>query len=348
MVPQSRGGFDERVRDAENREQQKDKTRSDGGGKGGKGGGGGRRGRRNPSSKKNPPFDATGFLEGLDHTGNAKEALKSWLVTYFNDKLKAELKKGNRKEYVVYIEYRELSFTAFTNVVGAFDRAYTANQPIVNIANQMNTLGYNGTFQIKEDVGGGYANQIVGYEFQFSPQRKNPAPGRKGRKSGTLSLGRGKQYHIEILPRTQLNVKTKGAPGVDKKTGKSRPKGKSTVKSQGETGAERKAGITDAFGSYMHTGIDKKTGKKVPYVIKIPSKDFRAVNVEVEGKTIRTLMPMRKTSKAQQQAWAKFLSVYGYPKLANTKGDPVRFKIHKPTRGTFYRQLAKDRKKVGA
>jgi hypothetical protein len=228
MVPQSRGGFDERVRDAENREQQKDKTRSDGGGKGGKGGGGGRRGRRNPAPKK------------------------------------------------------------------------------------------------------------------------NPAPGRKGRKSGTLSLGRGKQYHIEILPRTQLNVKTKGAPGVDKKTGKSRPKGKSTVKSQGETGAERKAGITDAFGSYMHTGIDKKTGRKVPYVIKIPSKDFRAVNVEVEGKTIRTLMPMRKTSKAQQQAWAKFLSVYGYPKLANTKGDPVRFKIHKPTRGTFYRQLAKDRKKVGA
>ena len=227
MVPQSRGGFDERVRDAENREQKKDKTRSDGGGKGGKGGGG-RRGRRNPAPKK------------------------------------------------------------------------------------------------------------------------NPAPGRKGRKSGTLSLGRGKQYHIEILPRTQLNVKTKGAPGVDKKTGKSRPKGKSTVKSQGETGAERKAGITDAFGSYMHTGVDKKTGKKVPYVIKIPSKDFRAVNVEVEGKTIRTLMPMRKTSKAQQQAWAKFLSVYGYPKLANTKGDPVRFKIHKPTRGTFYRQLARDRKKVGA
>jgi hypothetical protein len=145
-----------------------------------------------------------------------------------------------------------------------------------------------------------------------------------------------------------LNVKTKGAPGVDKKTGKSRPKGKSTVKSQGDTGAERKAGITDAFGSYMHTGVDKKTGKKVPYVIKIPSKDFRAVNVEVEGKTIRTLMPMRKTSKKQQQAWAKFLSVYGYPKLANTKGDPVRFKIHKPTRGTFYRQLAKDRKKAGA
>ena len=145
-----------------------------------------------------------------------------------------------------------------------------------------------------------------------------------------------------------MKVKTKGAPGVDKKTGKSRPKGKSTVKSQGETRAERTAGITDAFNSYMHVGEDKKTGKTVPYVIKIPSSKFRAINLEVEGKTIRTLMPMTKTSKAQQQAWAKFLTVYGYPKLANTKGDPVRFKIHKPTRGTFYRNLAKQRKQVGA
>ena len=179
-------------------------------------------------------------------------------------------------------------------------------------------------------------------------KRRNPAPGLKGKKSGTLSLGRGKQYHIEILPRTQLNVATKGAPATDKKTGKSRPKGKSTVKSQGATSAERKAGITDAFGSYMHYGTDKKTGKKVPYVVKVPSSKFRAVNLEVEGKNIRTLMPMKKTTKAQQTAWSKFLSIYGYPKLSNTKGDPVRFKIHKPTRGTFYRKLAAARKKVGA
>jgi len=196
--------------------------------------------------------------------------------------------------------------------------------------------------------GRGGRGRSGGRRTKSNPPKSNPAPGRKGRKSGTLSLGRGKQYHIEILPRTQLNVKTKGAPGVDKATGKPRPKGKSTVKSQGDTAAERTAGITEAYGSYMHTGIDKKTGKKVPYVIKVPASRFRAVNVEVDGKTIRTLMPMVKTSKAQQDAWAKFLSVYGYPKLANTKGDPVRFKIHKPTRGTFYRKLANDRKKAGA
>ena len=98
----------------------------------------------------------------------------------------------------------------------------------------------------------------------------------------------------------------------------------------------------------MHYGKDKKTGKKVPYVIKIPAKLFKPHNVQIEGKTIKTLMPMKKSNKKQVKAWADFLSIYGYPKVANTKGDPVRFKIHKPTRGTFYRKLAQQRKKVGA
>ena len=195
--------------------------------------------------------------------------------------------------------------------------------------------------------GGGRGGGGKGRYGKRNPPKKNPAPGRKGKKDGTLSLGRGKQYHIEILPKTQLKGLSKGAIGIDKKTGKERRKGRDTLKAQGkDTKGERLAGITDAFGSYQHVALDKVTGKTVPFVIKVPSKHFRAVNLEVEGKTIRTLMPMTKTSKKQQEAWAKFLSVYGYPKLANTKGDPVRFKIHKPTRGSFYRRLLNDRKKA--
>lgn len=189
--------------------------------------------------------------------------------------------------------------------------------------------------------GGGYGRRSK------KSTRPNPAPGSKGKKDGRLSLGRGKAYHIEILPKTQLKGMSKGAIGVDKKTGKERRKGRDTLKAQGkDTKGERLAGITDAFGSYQHVAIDKITGKTVPFVIKVPSKHFRAVNLEIEGKTIRTLMPMTKTSKKQQEAWAKFLSVYGYPSLANTRGDPVRFKIHKPTRGTFYRKLLSARKKA--
>ena len=348
MVPQSRGGFDERVRDAENREKQKDKTRSDGGGKGGKGGGG-RRGRRNPP-RKNIPFDGAEQYKSIrnEQIEAAEKRLLSWAENAIDGKLKTAMKQQALPPFRFEITHAG-TIRVYDELIARFNHIYPGRKSRNSLEPELGEI-YNGIFVIRKQ-------DEETLSVAYTPNKEsaavrstlgNPAPGRKGRKSGTLSLGRGKQYHIEILPRTQLNVKTKGAPGVDKKTGKSRPKGKSTVKSQGETGAERKAGITDAFGSYMHTGIDKKTGKKVPYVIKIPSKDFRAVNVEVEGKTIRTLMPMRKTSKAQQQAWAKFLSVYGYPKLANTKGDPVRFKIHKPTRGTFYRQLAKDRKKVGA
>ncbi len=194
---------------------------------------------------------------------------------------------------------------------------------------------------------GGYGRRSKKGVNNNPSTRSNPAPGSKGKKDGRLSLGRGKAYHIEILPKTQLKGMSKGAIGVDKKTGKERRKGRDTLKAQGkETKGERLAGITDAFGSYQHVAIDKITGKRVPFVIKVPSKHFRAVNLEIEGKTIRTLMPMTKTSKKQQEAWAKFLSVYGYPSLANSKGDPVRFKIHKPTRGTFYRKLLSARKKA--
>lgn len=194
---------------------------------------------------------------------------------------------------------------------------------------------------------GGYGRRSKKGVNNNPSTRPNPAPGSKGKKDGRLSLGRGKAYHIEILPKTQLKGMSKGAIAVDKKTGKERRKGRDTLKAQGKTTTgERLAGITDAFGSYQHVAIDKITGKTVPFVIKVPSKHFRAVNLEIEGKTIRTLMPMTKTSKKQQEAWAKFLSVYGYPSLANTKGDPVRFKIHKPTRGTFYRKLLSARKKA--
>ncbi len=332
MVPKSQGHFDERIRDAESRDRSKDKSQSHGGGKNKKGKGG-RGGRRNPSSKKNP-----GHGGGMDEraAGMLRNTKYARLVNM--NQMRTALSQLTRET-----PYLMFGSNGFWVANDSMLRDY--GDGVTDVASFARGHGDQGEYVVY--------NLNTNKWFPFGEPaiqliERNPAPGRKGKKDGTLSLGRGKQYHIEILPKTQLKVKTKGAPGVDKKTGKSRPKGKSNVKSQGETRAERKAGITEAFNSYMHVGDDKKTGKSVPYVIKVPSSKFRAVNLEVGGKTIRTLMPMTKTSKAQQNAWAKFLTVYGYPKLANTKGDPVRFKIHKPTRGTFYRQLAKDRKKVGA
>lgn len=350
LVPRTTSEFDERVKDAERRDTGKDKTKSGGGGGGNKRNRN-RSGRRSNPPRKNVPFDAAEKYKSIRHEQieAAEKRLHSWAKNAIDLKLEAAMTKQARPPFRFEITHIG-TIDAYDDLVARFNHIYPDRQNLASMKHELGEI-YNGKFDIARRDG------VDRMTFAFTPNAEsaavrstlgNPAPGRKGRKSGTLSLGRGKQYHIEILPRTQLNVKTRGAPGVDKKTGKPRSKGKSTVKSQGDTAAERKAGITDAYGSYMHTGIDKKTGKKVPYVIKIPASRFRAVNVEVDGKTIRTLMPMVKTSKAQQEAWANFLSVYGYPKLANTKGDPVRFKIHKPTRGSFYRQLARDRKKAGA
>lgn len=333
MVPKSSSEFDQRIQSAERYETSKEKNQS-GGKKGGGGGGRGGYGRR---SKKNPSVRDNGGhtqytlerLKPVQHLGNNSHFVGPGDVYYGAIKEAYESTFGRYGiHYTMYPQW-----DGWVNKIASWD-VYFARPT--------------GETKIRVYVKDPNANKDYYKVGIMSPKtRSNPAPGSKGKKDGRLSLGRGKAYHIEILPKTQLKGMSKGAIGVDKKTGKERRKGRDTLKAQGkDTKGERLAGITDAFGSYQHVAIDKITGKTVPFVIKVPSKHFRAVNLEIEGKTIRTLMPMTKTSKKQQEAWAKFLSVYGYPSLANTKGDPVRFKIHKPTRGTFYRKLLSARKKA--
>ena len=339
MVPQSSSDFDSRVRDAMNEETAKsdrgDKSRSGGKGGGGKGGGGkGRYGKRNPP-KKNPSH-----AEGMDEWAAGMLRNTKWARLVNMNQMRTAL--GQLTRETPYLMFGANGFWPTSDE--ALRRGFQGEDGIVDVASYIREYGNQGEYAVYN------LNTDKWFPFgspKIQSPKRNPAPGRKGKKDGTLSLGRGKQYHIEILPKTQLKGMSKGAIGIDKATGKERRKGRDTLKSQGKTTkGERLAGITDAFGSYQHVAVDKVTGKTVPFVIKVPSKHFRAVNLEVEGKTIRTLMPMTKTSKKQQEAWAKFLSVYGYPKLANTKGDPVRFKIHKPTRGSFYRRLLNDRKKA--
>ena len=339
MVPQSSSDFDNRVRDAMNEETAKsdrgDKSRSGGKGGGGRGGGGkGRYGKRNPP-KKNP-----GHAEGMEEW--AAGMLRNTKYARLVDLEQMRFRMSQLKEHGPYLMFGANGFWPTSDE--ALRQGFQGEDGIVDVASYIREYGNQGEYAVYN------LNTDEWFPFgspKIQSPKRNPAPGRKGKKDGTLSLGRGKQYHIEILPKTQLKGMSKGAIGIDKATGKERRKGRDTLKSQGKTTkGERLAGITDAFGSYQHVAVDKVTGKTVPFVIKVPSKHFRAVNLEVEGKTIRTLMPMTKTSKKQQEAWAKFLSVYGYPKLANTKGDPVRFKIHKPTRGSFYRRLMNDRKKA--
>ena len=131
-------------------------------------------------------------------------------------------------------------------------------------------------------------------------------------------------------------------------------KGGSAAKKHGETGSLprnlpllKKLFGKNAFAMY---GTHKKSGTKEPYIIKIPAKNskgkimFRAVTLDASqsptGKPLRTIMPMKQgTKKASDniaKAWEQFLTVYGYPRVAPTKADPVRMTIVKESRGDYY------------
>ena len=173
---------------------------------------------------------------------------------------------------------------------------------------------------------------------------RGPRPNPGGTRSGTRVVGRGKYYMVQINPKSKLQLATRGAKKED-----GTYKGKDSPEKHGNTRAERKAGITDTFGgkgarAVQSYGTHKSTGTNEPYLIFLPTADFRKASKTVDGVTIRTIVPKRKTNKAHMEAWDKFVKIYGLPKAAPTKGLPTRFVIHKPTRGTYYRGLAKKMK----
>ena len=179
--------------------------------------------------------------------------------------------------------------------------------------------------------------------------RGRPKSNPKGSRTGTLVLGRGKQYMIQILPKNKL----KFSKGAKKKDGSYA--GRDASEKHGAPGGNRKetrAGLTDAFGAqgqrvYQSMGKYQGTGTLEPYLLFVPTADFRKVNRVIDGKPVKSIAPKRKSNAAHQAAWNKFLEVYGVPKAAPTKGLPTRFVIHKPTRGTYYDGLRKRIKKGG-
>lgn len=179
--------------------------------------------------------------------------------------------------------------------------------------------------------------------------RHKSNPGKKGSRTGTLVLGRGKQYMIQILPKNKL----KFSKGAKKKDGSYA--GRDASEKHGAPGGNRKetrAGLTDAFGAqgqrvYQSMGKYQGSGTLEPYLLFVPTADFRKVNRVIDGKPVKSIVPKRKSNAAHQAAWNKFLEVYGVPKAAPTKGLPTRFVIHKPTRGTYYDGLRKRMKKGG-
>jgi len=169
-----------------------------------------------------------------------------------------------------------------------------------------------------------------------APARTNPpaAVANPGY-GGEVSLGRGKFLYVQLLPKTQVTF-SKKLTDEERKLGK--------------TQGERTLGLTklvppkESYGGvFVHTGKHKELGTEVPWLIRLPTTHFRAVNTNVDGKNVRTIGLM-KGSKQLQDAWAKFGDEYGMPVFNSTKSLPTRFIIPKKYRGAYYDKL---QRKIG-
>ncbi len=159
---------------------------------------------------------------------------------------------------------------------------------------------------------------------------------------GEVPLGRGKFLYVQLFPKTKLTF-----PKKKKLTDEERKLGK--------TKGETKLGLTklvppkQSFGGvFVHTAIHKDSGEEVPWLMRLPTSHFKAANTNVDGKNYRTIGLM-KGSKALQDAWGKFGTVYGMPVFKSTKSLPTRFVIPKQFKGTMYtahqRKIAQKRGK---
>jgi hypothetical protein len=171
---------------------------------------------------------------------------------------------------------------------------------------------------------------------QVRGPRANPGYG------GEVKLGRGKFLYVQLFPKTKLTfAKKKNLTDEERKLGKTK----------GETllGLTKLVPPKQSFGGvFVHTATHKDSGEEVPWLMRLPTSHFRAANTSVEGKNYRTIGLM-KGSKALQDAWGKFGTVYGMPVFKSTKSLPTRFIIPNQFKGTMYeahkKKVAKSRGK---
>lgn len=160
--------------------------------------------------------------------------------------------------------------------------------------------------------------------------------GTKGRKEWTkkkewkknpAGVGRGKLHHIEIWPKSQLNMKRR-EPAEGKQRGETRH---GTGKSKGQGYWTRNVYKHLPEYQMLQMGTLKKTGEEAPFRIRLPTSHFAIRTHPATG--YKTVMPKKnKANKEFLKAYEDFLTFYGIPKHAPSKDTHNRFIIPKSER----------------
>lgn len=166
-----------------------------------------------------------------------------------------------------------------------------------------------------------------------------------------VPLGHGHHLFVQLIPKNRLDFDNKM-----KKMSKT-SKGSFTVIGTPKDDLKgMDTGLGDVFGSRETIGgytvwyaFLKGTKVKVPWMIQLPRKRgkkgallFGKKQVTKDGKTYHTIRPKQKGNAEVNDAWKKFLSVYGEPVFKQDKNKNVLFYIPKKNQtGKFWTWLKK-------
>ena len=151
---------------------------------------------------------------------------------------------------------------------------------------------------------------------------------RKEWKKNPKGVGRGKLHHIEIWPKSQLDMK-RAEPKAGKQKGETRHGTGKSKKGQGYWTRNVYKHLPEY--QMLQMGTLKKTGEEAPFRIRLPTSHFAIRTHPTTG--YKTIMPKKaKANKEFLKAYEDFLTFYGIPKHAPSKDTHNRFIIPKSER----------------
>jgi hypothetical protein len=302
---------------------------------------------------KNAPFDEAAFLrdEMPQRKAALKERLEAWCEEYIDDELKEKLGRGGGDtgdgltQVVVHMEAED-GYYLFDELLRDYMRVRAgtevgAMKALTDDMKEMYPMARNIYVAVRP------RSDTIWFEFYYDTEELEKARGNPS----LVPLGHGHHLFVQLIPKNRLDFDNKM-----KKMSKTSKGSFTVIGTPKDDLMGMDTGLGDVFGSRDTIGgytvwyaYLKGTKTKVPWMIQLPRKRgkkgallFGKKQVTKDGKTYHTIRPKQKGNAEVNDAWKKFLSVYGEPVFKQDKNKDVLFYIPKKNQtGKFWTWLKK-------
>lgn len=328
------------------------------------------RGLRNPGGAlKNAPFDESAFFrdEAPQIKAPLMDALEAWCEAFIDDRLKEALvsSRGETGDGLTQIgfsvndlmysdETGPSGYSSFLEILKEYERVlgggsmnYTkgpGKEVLIGHMKEMYPMARDIYIEVNSK---GYHRPHIRFEFYYDSAALEKARGNPS----LVPLGHGHHLFVQLIPKNSLDFDNKM-----KKMSKTSKGSFTVIGTPKDDLMGMDTGLGDVFGSRDTIGgytvwyaYLKGTKTKVPWMIQLPRKRgkkggllFGKKQVTKDGKTYHTIRPKQKGNAEVNDAWKKFLSVYGEPVFKQDKNKDVLFYIPKKNQtGKFWTWLKK-------